>query len=69
MIIFITMRKENKDQKKNLELLLCDPQKIEFFEKIGIDFVKVINNDINNDILVNKLLNSKIKHLFFNRFK
>ncbi len=54
-----------KISRKKFGIALCDPQKIEFFENMGVDFIKVINNDINNDYLVNKLLNSKIKKIYF----
>jgi len=54
-----------KRSKKKFGVALCDPEKIEFFENIGVDFVKVINNDIKNDFLVKKLLKSKIKKIYF----
>jgi sialic acid synthase SpsE len=54
-----------KKANKKFGIALCDENKVKFFENLGIDFVKIINNDINNDLLLNKLLNSKIKKFYF----
>jgi len=62
---YVNAKNKIKRSKKKFGVALCDPQKIEFFENIGVDFVKVINNDIKNDFLVNKILNSKIKKIYF----
>ena len=59
-----------KKSKKKFGVALCDHSKIEFFENLNVDFIKVINNDIKNDFLLQKLLSSKFKiFFFFNRFK
>ena len=54
-----------KNSGKKFGVALCDPKKIKFFESLGVDFIKVINNDIENDHLVKELLKSKIKKIYF----
>ncbi len=54
-----------KKSKKKFGVALCDHSKIEFFENLNVDFIKVINNDIKNDFLLQKLLSSKFKNFFF----
>ena len=54
-----------KNSGKKFGIALCDPKKIKFFENLGVDFIKVINNDINNNDLVKKFLKSRIKKIYF----
>lgn len=54
-----------KKKNKKFGVALCDYKKIKFYENLKIDFVKIINNDIKNQILLHKLLNSRIKKFFF----
>jgi sialic acid synthase SpsE len=62
---YIKVKDLVKGANKKFGIALCDVNKVKFFENLGIDFVKVINNDIKNDLLLNKLLNSKIKKFYF----
>ncbi len=39
-------------------MAICDPDKVEFCEKIGADFYKIIRDDIKNYGLISKLLNT-----------
>ncbi len=54
-----------KNSGKKFGIALCDPKKVKFFEGLEIDFIKVINNDINNKNLIDKFLKSKIKKIYF----
>jgi N,N'-diacetyllegionaminate synthase len=48
-----------KDAGINVGIALADIDKIDFFESLGVDFYKVIRNDINNDSLCKLLLQTK----------
>lgn len=62
---YTKVRNITKKSKKEFGIALCDPRKIKFFEKLNIDFVKIINNDINNNYLLEKLFKSNISKIYF----
>jgi len=56
--IYKDLSKYVKDCNKQFGIALADPSLVEFFESIDTDFYKIIRNDINNDELVSKLINT-----------
>lgn len=48
-----------KKKKKKLGITLADVEKIDFLEEIGVDFYKILSQDINNKILIKSILNTK----------
>jgi len=50
--------KKIKSNNKQFGVAIADIEKIDFFESIGTDFYKIIRNDMTNDTLVNKLMNT-----------
>ena len=46
----------SKDYGKQFGVAIADLEQINFFESIGTDFYKIIRNDMKNDILVSKLI-------------
>ena len=63
--VYKKLNKIIKKSKKKFGVALCDHKKIKFFEKLKIDFIKIINNDIQNNFLLQKLLSSKFKKYYF----
>ena len=45
-----------KKKKKKIGITLADVEKIDFLEEIGIDFYKILSQDINNKILIKNIL-------------
>ena len=50
-----------KQHNKCIGIAIADESKIDFLESIGIDFYKVIRNDITNDSLLKKLISTNKK--------
>ena len=44
-----------KNSNKKLGVALADPDYLDFFESLNVNFYKIIRNDINNYELINKL--------------
>ena len=59
---YIKLSKQIKTSGKQFGIALADFDKVDFFESIGVDFYKVIPNDMTNSKLMDKLLslNKKI---------
>ena len=53
---YIKANKIIKNAGKKVGIAICDENEIDFFEKLNVDFYKVIRNDINNVSLITKLL-------------
>lgn len=49
----------SKKKKIKFGITLADVEKIDFLEEIGIDFYKILSQDINNKILIKHILNTK----------
>jgi len=45
-----------KKKKKKFGITLADVEKIDFLEEIGVDFYKILSQDINNKILIKNIL-------------
>ena len=48
-----------KKKKKKIGITLADVEKIDFLEEIGIDFYKILSQDINNKILIKSILKTR----------
>jgi len=48
-----------KRKKKKFGITLADIEKIDFLEEIDVDFYKILSQDINNKILIKKILKTK----------
>ena len=48
-----------KKKKKQFGITIADPLKIPFLEKIGVDFYKILSQDITNKILIKRVLQTK----------
>tara|TARA_R110001583_G_scaffold36260_13_gene119520 strand:+ start:2183 stop:2923 length:741 start_codon:yes stop_codon:yes gene_type:complete len=55
---YITIAKLVKSKNKKFGVAIADENKIDFLNSIGVDFYKVIRNDITNDSLISKLLST-----------
>ncbi|HOI30236.1 MAG TPA: N-acetylneuraminate synthase family protein [Melioribacteraceae bacterium] len=53
-----------KSGNKKFGIALADANKIDFFNEIKIDFFKVIRNDINNFVLLNRLIESNASRIY-----
>ena len=53
-----------KSKKKLFGVALKDPNKIDFFEKINVDFYKVIKNDLKNEELMEQIFKSNAKKIY-----
>jgi N,N'-diacetyllegionaminate synthase len=55
---YATIAKLIKSKNKKFGVAIADENKIDFLDSIGVDFYKVIRNDITNDSLISKLLST-----------
>ena len=53
-----------KSKNKLFGVAIKDPKKVDFFEKIKTDFYKIIENDLQNDDLIKKVLKSNVKKIY-----
>ena len=60
---YYSISKILKKNKIKFGITLADPEKIEFCEKIGVDFYKIFSRDILEKELVNKIISTKKKKL------
>lgn len=62
--IFEDVRKKCKLKKIKFGIALADVEKISFLEKIKVDFIKIIRNDMNNIKFMSQIFNSKINNIY-----
>ena len=55
---------ELKKNKKYVGIVTNDYKKVEFFNKMKIDFYKVLSSNLNDEILIKKLLDTNSKKVF-----
>jgi sialic acid synthase SpsE len=55
---YIEISKLIKGKNKKFGVAIADENKVDFLDSIGVDFYKVIRNDITNDSLISKLLST-----------
>tara|TARA_B110000238_G_C15995733_1_gene382196 strand:+ start:48 stop:791 length:744 start_codon:yes stop_codon:yes gene_type:complete len=61
---YINIKNLIKKNNKYFGIALCDASEISFFDDLEVDFFKIINRDINNFELINKMLASKVKTIY-----
>ena len=62
--LFNLLKSEIKSKNKLFGVAIKDPDKINFFDEIQTDFYKVIENDLKNDELIEKILKSSAKKVY-----
>jgi sialic acid synthase SpsE len=58
---YINLKHLAQSHGKKLGIALADVSKIDYFESIGVDFYKIIRNDITNTVLTDKLISTNKK--------
>ena len=58
------IKKKCKSKGIKIGFAICDDSKLDFIEKLKIDFIKIIRDGIKNKNLIKKILNTKVEKIF-----